>query len=106
MSRAHVVWTNGGEAHVLSIAENAIVLRSTVPAPPGSRLEGTLSIEGFRIPLRIKVHASRRDDKPEIRTLERSERADDQPFVLRGRPLDLTRETRQRLKAMLVGGEP
>jgi hypothetical protein len=188
MSRAHVHWTGGGDARVVSIAANTIVLRSTVPAPPGSRLDGTVDAEGTSIALRIKVHASRRvvrtlerseradhtddvrtlerseradhtddartlerseradhtddvrtlerseradhtddvrtlerseraDHTDDVRTLERSERADhkddDKPgegeFILQGRPLDLTREVRQRLETMIgkhdcVGG--
>jgi hypothetical protein len=91
MSRPRVVWKNGGEAQVLAIAENAIVLRSTVPAPPGSRLEGTANPDATAILLRLKVH--------------RSQREGDGAFVLRGRPLDLTREARQRLEAMISEGD-
>jgi hypothetical protein len=87
MSRAHLRWTSGGEARIVSIAANAIVLRSTVPAPPGSRLEGTVSGAGTATSLRVKVHASRREGEGE--------------FLLRGRPLDLTREVRERLAAMI-----
>jgi len=39
---ARVTWTTGGEATVVSLGPKAIVVRSTVPSPPGSRLEGTL----------------------------------------------------------------
>jgi hypothetical protein len=91
MSSAHVHWTSGGEAQIVSIAADGIVLRSTVPAPPGSRLEGTVNGEGTATSLRIKVHASRREGEGE--------------FMLRGRPLDLTREVRERLAAMIGDAE-
>jgi hypothetical protein len=93
---ARVNWAKGGEAHIVSITADAIELRSTVPAPPGSRLEGTVggkgeaSGQGAAMVLRVKVHASRREGEVD--------------FVVRGRPLDLTREGRQRLEAMVREG--
>jgi hypothetical protein len=84
----HVRWVKGGEARVVSVTPDAIVLRSSVPCPPGSRVEGTL--DGTPpATLRLKVHASKRQPEGD--------------FVLEGRPLDLTRETRERLGALLVG---
>jgi hypothetical protein len=88
---ARVDWAKGGEARIVSIAANVIVLRSTVPAPPGSRIEGTVA--GAGLVLRVKVHASRREGH------EKEE------FMLQGRPLDLTREARERLAAMVREGE-
>lgn len=85
---ARVIWTRGGEARIVSIAANAIVLRSTVPAPPGTRIDGTIG----GIMLRVKVHASKSDGDR------------DREFVLQGRPLDLTREARERLEAMVSEG--
>jgi hypothetical protein len=83
---AGVAWNAGGEASVVAFDASGIVLRSTVPSPPGSRLEGTLS--GDRgAPLRVKIHGCRRQD--------------DGTFELRGRPLDMTREVRQRIEAMV-----
>jgi hypothetical protein len=86
---AHVRWAAGGHARVESIATGAIVLRSTVPSPPGSRIEGTIEEPGplAPIPLRVKVHACRKRGEGE--------------FVLRGRPVDLTREQRDRLHALV-----
>ncbi len=84
-----VIWTRGGEARIVSIAADAIVLQSTVPAPPGSRIEGTIGGAAGRIKLRVKVHASKRDGDG------------DGQFVLQGRPLDLTREARELLAAMV-----
>lgn len=87
---AHVVWAKGGEARVVSIDAGAIVLRSTVPSPPGSRIDGTLRGEPPAA-LRVKVHASKRQGQGD--------------FVLEGRPLDLTREVRERIEEMVRGGE-
>jgi hypothetical protein len=62
------------------------VLQSTVPSPPGSRIEGTL--EGDPpAHLRVKVHACRKQAEGE--------------FLLEGRPLDLARETRERLESLV-----
>jgi hypothetical protein len=82
---AHVRWSRGGDARVVSIDAGAIVLRSTVPSPPGSRIEGTLAGEPPQT-LRIKVHASKKQDEGD--------------FLLEGRPLDLPRETRERLERL------
>jgi hypothetical protein len=84
--KPHVTWAKGGEARVVSIDAGAIVLRSTVPSPPGSRIEGTVHGEPPAT-LRVKVHASRRQPEGD--------------FVLEGRPLDLPRETRERIEALL-----
>ena len=85
---AVVRWVSGGEARVLSMNAQAIVLQSTVPSPPGSRLEG--SLEGDPpARLRVKVHSSRKQAEGE--------------FVIEGRPLDLPRATRERLEALLRG---
>jgi hypothetical protein len=83
----HVAWDRGGEARVVSLRDDAIALVSSVPSPPGSRLEGTLAGEP-PARLRIKVHACRR-------------RAD-ASFDLEGRTLDMTREVRDRV-AKLAG---
>jgi hypothetical protein len=79
-------WSSGGEAWVVSISASAIVLRSTVPSPPGSRVEGVLS-DGVPGALRVKVHGCKRSPEGD--------------FVLEGRPLDLTRGMRQRLEAIV-----
>jgi hypothetical protein len=84
---ALIRWARGGEARVVSLdAEGrSIVLQSTVPWPPGSRVQGT--IEGDSALLRVKVHSSRKQATGQ--------------FVLEGRPLDLARETRERLEALM-----
>ena len=78
---ARIIWTKGGEAIVVALADDAITLRSTIPSPPGSRLEGTLLVGGE--PIRIKVHSSKRQE--------------DGGFVLEGRVLDATRAVREKL---------
>ena len=81
----HLRWATGGEARVVSIDADAIVLRSTVPSPPGSRIEGAvLGDPPARV--RVKVHASRRQPEGD--------------FLLQGRPIDMTRETRERLEGL------
>jgi hypothetical protein len=83
---AHIRWSKGGEAWIVSMGPDTIVLRSTVPSPPGSRVEGTLEGAGVAT-LRMKVHASRKQPEGD--------------FLVEGRPLDLTRETRGKLEAVL-----
>jgi hypothetical protein len=81
----HIRWTKGGEARVATIANDAIALRSTVPAPPGARIEGRVEGEPPAM-VRVKVHGSKRQA--------------DGGFVIEGRLLDATREVRTRLLAM------
>jgi hypothetical protein len=83
---AVIRWAQGGEARVVSIDTRAVVLSSTVPSPPGARIEGTLA-DDSAVLLRVKIHSSRRQE--------------DGTFLLEGRPLDLPRTTRERLQAHL-----
>lgn len=83
---AVIRWAQGGDARVVSIEAHAIVLSSTVPSPPGSRIEGTLADDPLVL-LRVKIHSSRRQE--------------DGTFLLEGRPLDMPRTTRERLQALL-----
>jgi hypothetical protein len=85
LSGSHLSWAKGGEARILALEADAVVLRSTVPSPPGSRIEGRLEQEP-RAPLRVKVHVSRRQPEGD--------------FVIEGRLLDATREVRARLEAL------
>jgi hypothetical protein len=86
---AMIRWTRGGDARVVSLDARAIVLQSTVPWPPGSRIEGAIEGEPPAM-LRVKVHSSRK--QPEG------------GFLLEGRPIDLARETRERIEALLRAG--
>ena len=78
----HVRWAQGGTALVLRLSADSIALRSTVSWPPGSRVEG-VGVEDERTRLRVKVHACHREPEGE--------------FLVEGRPLDLTRETREKM---------
>jgi hypothetical protein len=83
MVRARLVWLKGGQGTIESLAGDAIVIRSTISSPPGSRLDSQLvGINGEPGPnLRVKIHNSKKQD--------------DGMFLLDGRALDMTREVRQ-----------
>ena len=83
----HIVWSKGGEATIVMASGDAIVLQSSVPSPPGSRIEGTLQGEP-KASIKVKIHGSKR--------------MPDGTFRLEGRPLDLTREVRERVVAMSI----
>ncbi len=85
--KAHLELAGGGEAALLAANANAVVLRSTVASPPGSRVEGVLAGEPGTV-VRIKVHACRRQE--------------DGSFLVEGRPLDLTRPVRDKLEALVA----
>lgn len=76
-----VAWSTGGEAHVVNARGEALALVSTVPAPPGARLEGRLDDGAV---LKVKVHGSKRQP--------------DGSFRIEGRAIDLTRVLRERLE--------
>ena len=90
LALARLVWLKGGEATIASLSGDAVVIRSTIPSPPGSRIEGQLvGLNGELGPnLRIKIHSSKKQG--------------DGAFVLEGRALDMTRQTR----AFIVGETP
>lgn len=77
---AKIVWAKGGEATVVALVADAITLRSSVPSPPGSRIDGTT---GDGDPVRVKVHSSKRQE--------------DGSFVIEGRALDMTRVVREKI---------
>ena len=83
-----ITWAKGGSARVVSIGADAIVLVSTVPSPPGSRIDGVIAAEPSAADakpthVKVKIHVSRREA--------------DGTFRLEGRPLDMTREVREHL---------
>jgi hypothetical protein len=83
-------WRTGGEARIVSMGLRELVMRSTVPSPPGSRIEGILEEDAspsLRVALRVKVHGCKRQPEGD--------------FVIEGRPLDLPRELRLRLESEL-----
>jgi hypothetical protein len=77
----------GGEARIVSIAADTISLRSTVPWPPGARVEGAL-VDDPRTTLRVKVHGCRRQPDGE--------------YELDGRGLDLPKALRTFLETALL----
>jgi hypothetical protein len=79
---SEITWSRGGSASIVSIASDAVVLRSTVPSPPGSRIEGAALGEAVR----FKVHSSKKQD--------------DGSFVIEGRPIDLSKALREKLEAI------
>jgi succinyl-CoA synthetase beta subunit len=83
-----IQWAKGGAARVVSLAADAVVLMSTVPSPPGSRIDGVIAATEAapEIALKVKVHVSRREEAG--------------TFRLEGRPLDMTRAVRERLLAL------
>jgi hypothetical protein len=83
-----IVWTSkSGEAELVAFDGELIQLLSTIPSPPGSRLEGSFGT----MTLRVKVH--------------QCERQADGRFELRGRAFDFVRETRDALLASVKPGE-
>ncbi len=82
---AHLAWARGGEARVLAVSADAVTLESTTPSPPGSRIDGVL-LSGTT--LRMKVHLSRKEASGRFR--------------IEGRPIDLTREAREEVMALVA----
>jgi hypothetical protein len=82
MAGVRISWAKGGEATVAKLVDDAIALRSSIPSPPGSRIEGAVGGAGGDV-VRVKVHSSKRQD--------------DGSFVLEGRVLDMTRALRDKL---------
>ncbi len=80
VTEPHVRWQNGGEAAFVSLVKDAVVVRSTVSSPPGSRLEGTLAGNAAALVVRVKVHGCKKQP--------------DGAFVIEGRLIDATREVR------------
>jgi hypothetical protein len=80
----------GGEADVIAIGSDTVTLRSTIPSPPGSRIEARLASDAAAI-VKFKIHGSKKQA--------------DGAFVLEGRPLDMTKELRERLSALATGAK-
>lgn len=86
----HLSWAKGGHAEVVRVESDAIVLRSTTPAPPGARLEAVLANRGT--PVKVKSHGSHKEA--------------DGTFTLKGRLIDATRELRDELLGLATGFTP
>lgn len=85
---AHIRWSRAGEATVTVLDGDRITVVSTTPSAPGSRPEGTL-IEGGAA-VRIKVARCRREGEG---------------FVIEGRLIDATRDTRAEILRLVGGSE-
>jgi hypothetical protein len=103
----HVLWEKGGAAAFASQAGDAVTLVSTIPSPPGSRLEGALVAiataaadgdgeapgevrsegEGDKVRVRVKIHGCKRQP--------------DGTFSLAGRAIDFSREVRAKVDALV-----
>ncbi len=84
---AHLRWVLGGEARLVAVRADALTLESTTPSPPGSRIDGVL-LSGSCRTVRVKVHVSRKEPSGRFR--------------IEGRPLDLTRDGREELVALVA----
>jgi hypothetical protein len=81
----HLAWEKGGDAWVERLDADAIVLRSSTPAPPGARLEARLCLDSS-VRVLVKSHGSKREP--------------DGTFVLKGRLIDATRKLREQLSEL------
>jgi hypothetical protein len=84
-----VTWQQGGTATIEELDGERLQLSSTRAFAPGSRPEGTVSIGEAQSPFWMKVHGSRRQD--------------DGAYRVTGRLLNVTRETRDKLKEAVSG---
>lgn len=87
----HLTWSKGGTASFAFVVDDAVTLRSTIPSPPGSRIEGSLAAEPATC-VKIKIHGSKREA--------------DGSFTLRGKLLDANRALRDRVAALAPKGAP
>jgi hypothetical protein len=80
-----IAWAKGGTATFVAAEGENVTLRSTIPSPPGSRLDATFD-DDPKTPLRVKVHGSKKEE--------------DGSFTIKGRLVDATRETRDRVQRL------
>ena len=85
----HVTFAKGGTASFVLVADDAVTLRSSIPSPPGSRLEGTLVAEPAAA-VKIKIHGSKLEP--------------DGAFTLRGKLLEANRALRDRIASLVAPG--
>lgn len=82
----HLRWDKGGNADFVLLMGDVITLRSTTPSPPGSRIDGALDSDAT-VKVRVKIHGSKKQQ--------------DGTFILTGRPIDLTNETRSKIQDLM-----
>ena len=80
------LWQRGGEATLVSLAGETVVVTSTISSAPGSTLEAALP---GNTRLRLKVRSCRREAEGRFR--------------IEGRAVDLRREDRAAIEALLAG---
>lgn len=78
-----IIWDKGGEGRILALSTDSVRLSSTIPSPPGSRLDGSLSLDPAA-KVRFKIHVCKRVENGE-------------GFMLEGRPLDMLATLRERI---------
>ena len=83
----HLTWSKGGTASFLSVVDDAVTLSSTIPSPPGSRLEASLLADPAVV-VKVKIHAS----KLQV----------DGSFTLKGRLLEASRALRDRIATLVA----
>jgi len=81
----HLAWSKGGGADVTVLDGDRITVLSTTPSAPGSRPDGALATSGAG--LRIKVARCRREGDR---------------FLIEGRLIDATRDTRAEIARLLT----
>lgn len=84
----HLRWSRGGEATVTALDGERITVLSTTSSAPGSRPEGALPSGAT---LRVKVARCRRQDEG---------------FVIEGRLMDATRDTRAEVQRLVAPPAP
>lgn len=82
----HLTWAKGGAASFVTVDGDNVTLRSTIPSPPGSRLDATFTADP-PVAMKIKIHTSKLDP--------------DGTFLLKGRVLEATRALRERLATLV-----
>jgi hypothetical protein len=83
----HLVWQKGGNARFVKVAETAVTLVSTIPSPPGSRIDAAF-VDDVTVSFRVKIHGSKKQP--------------DGIFVLEGRPIDMTKEVRTKAAELVA----
>lgn len=82
-----IAWLKGGEADVVAAEDDRVSVLSTVPSAPGSRPEGAIQTTGTAV--KLKVARCRREGDH---------------FLIEGRLIDATRETRAEVQGLAPAG--
>lgn len=81
----HLTWSKGGDATITVLDGDRISVLSSIPSAPGSRPEGALATSGAAV--KIKVARCRKQDDR---------------FLIEGRLIDATRDTREAIQRLLA----